>query len=292
MPSVREAGRGFPVGPLSCSRSNSTAAISVCRRQRSKVRVTGGTGDPGATAASSSRTCSITASVHTPSATSTTERLHWCTDPPTRSGPVQMRWMESARSLRQVVDICESRAGSSTRSTSVAAASIWPHIQSLIRQLRSRNEEKLWSWLPASLELASLRVWSNCRSPVGLSPFGSGRTVAKRGSGSASSEGQVKDAASGVPALPEIVRYRMRSRLPAARPDGGAAGRDRSGRVLVSRPRWWPSGAGAAPVRAGARARPGRLRSRPRARRRRTRTTAAPATRCAASAPRGRRRSR
>ena len=135
-----------------------------------------------------------------------------------RSGPVQMRWMESARSLRQVVDICARRVGSSVRSTSVAAASIWPHIQSLIRQLRSRNEEKLWSWLPASLELASLRVWSNCRSPVGLSPFGSGRTVAKRGSGSASSEGQVKDAASGVPALPEIVRYRMRSRLPRASP--------------------------------------------------------------------------
>ena len=76
----------------------------------------------------------------------------------------------------------------------------------------------MWSWLPANFELASLRVWSNWRPPVGLSPFGSGRTVAKRGSGSASREGQAKDSASGVPALPEIVTYRMRSRLPRASP--------------------------------------------------------------------------
>ncbi len=98
MPAASVAGRASPVGLSSWARSNSTAAISTWRRQRSKVRVTSGTGEPGATEASSSRTCSITASVQRPSAAATIAGLHGCTDPSTRSGPVQMPWIEAARS--------------------------------------------------------------------------------------------------------------------------------------------------------------------------------------------------
>ena len=224
---------GFPVGPLSCSRSNSTAAISVCRRQSSEVRVIGGTGDPGATAASS--VAHVLDHVVGPHAFARPRRS-WAplVHRPVRRAAARCRCRgsTSARSWRQVVDICESRAGSSTRSTSVAAASIWPHIQSLITPAPLEERGEVVELVPGELgagvaagvvELEARRSGSRPSAADGWSRIGARVGRAR--------QGQAKHSASGVPAFPESVRYRMRSRLPCDSPRwSGSRSRRRPGR--------------------------------------------------------------